>query len=159
MKDETLQNEREEFEKWFVDNRSFLGADALHVPEWFIDQVKNCIWVGWHRRADMQSGNSEVIQDFLRVLDEYPEQLVPINRNSAVVRALRNAAGGNSAQPVTVPDEPWRIEAEKQAEIYGQSFVVFRNGEQPQCADQRKVVISFTDEGLGYPSAPQEPTK
>ncbi len=52
---------------------------------------------------------------------------------------------GNSAQPVTVPDEPWRIEAEKQAEIYGQSFVVFRNGEKPQCADPTKVVISFTD--------------
>lgn len=98
----------------------------------------------------IQSGNSEAIQDFLRVLDEYPEQLVPINRNSAVVRALRNAAGGNSAQPVTVPDESWRIEAEKQAEIYGQSFVVFRNGEQPQCADPTKVVISFTDKGLGH---------
>lgn len=57
---------------------------------------------------------------------------------------------GNSGQPVTVPDEPWRIEAEKQAEIYGQSFVVFRNGEQPQCADPTKVVISFTDKGLGH---------
>ena len=41
-------------------------------------------------------------------------------------RALQS---GNSGQPVTVPDESWRIEAEKQAEIYGQSFVVFRNGE------------------------------
>jgi Lar family restriction alleviation protein len=51
----------------------------------------------WNRRA-LQSGNSEAIQDFLRVLDEYPEQLVPINRNSAVVRALRNATVGNSAQ-------------------------------------------------------------
>lgn len=57
---------------------------------------------------------------------------------------------GNSAQPVTVPDESRRIEAEKQAEIYGQSFVVFRNGEQPQCADPTKVVISFTDKGLGH---------
>lgn len=60
---------------------------------------------------------------------------------------------GNSEQPVTVPDESWRIEAEKQAEIYGQSFVVFRNGEQPQCADPTKVVISFTDKGLGHCSS------
>lgn len=55
-----------------------------------------------HRSTTLQSGNSEAIQDFLRVLDEYPEQLVPINRNSAVVRALRNAAVGNSAQPEPV---------------------------------------------------------
>lgn len=33
----------------------------------------------------------EVAADFLTVLDEYPEQLVPINRDSAVVRALRAA--------------------------------------------------------------------
>lgn len=60
---------------------------------------------------------------------------------------------GNSGQPVTVPDESWRIEADKQAEIYEQSFVVFRNGEQPQCADPTKVVISFTDKGLGHRSS------
>ncbi|HBR3055677.1 TPA: DUF551 domain-containing protein, partial [Klebsiella pneumoniae] len=30
----------------------------------------------------------EAAADFLTVLDEYPEQLVPINRDSAVVRAL-----------------------------------------------------------------------
>ena len=33
----------------------------------------------------------EAVVDFLIVLDEYPEQLVPINRDSAVVRALRAA--------------------------------------------------------------------
>nr|DAI75655.1 MAG TPA: hypothetical protein [Caudoviricetes sp.] len=33
----------------------------------------------------------EAVVDFLTVLDEYPEQLVPINRDSAVVRALRAA--------------------------------------------------------------------
>ncbi|MDV0624573.1 DUF551 domain-containing protein [Klebsiella variicola subsp. variicola] len=33
----------------------------------------------------------EAAADFLTVLDEYPEQLVPINRDSAVVRALRAA--------------------------------------------------------------------
>lgn len=33
----------------------------------------------------------ETVADFLTVLDEYPERLVPINRDSAVVRALRAA--------------------------------------------------------------------
>lgn len=33
----------------------------------------------------------EAVVDFLTVLDEYPEQLVPINRDSAVVRTLRAA--------------------------------------------------------------------
>lgn len=33
----------------------------------------------------------EAAADFLTVLDEYPEQLVPINRDSAAVRALRAA--------------------------------------------------------------------
>ncbi len=65
---------------------------------------------GWNARAAIQSGNSEAIQDFLRVLDEYPEQLVPINRESSAVRALRNAACGNSGQVpagyVLVPVEP-----------------------------------------------------
>ena len=59
---------------------------------------------------------------------------------------------GNS--PV-VPD--WQAKAEKLAELYGSSFVVFRNGESPQCADPSKVIISFTDEGLGHGSAaPQQ---
>ena len=40
----------------------------------------------------------EAAADFLTVLDEYPERLVPINRDSAVVRALRAAmlGGGKS---------------------------------------------------------------
>lgn len=33
----------------------------------------------------------ETVADFLTVLDEYPERLVPLNRDSAVVRALRAA--------------------------------------------------------------------
>ncbi|HGG8724434.1 TPA: hypothetical protein ACJJY1_001666 [Enterobacter cloacae] len=59
---------------------------------------------------------------------------------------------GNS--PV-IPD--WQAKAEKLAELHGISFVVFRNGESPQCADPSKVIISFTDEGLGHDSAaPQQ---
>ncbi len=33
----------------------------------------------------------DAMSDLLAVLDEYPEQLVPINRDSAVVRACRAA--------------------------------------------------------------------
>lgn len=59
---------------------------------------------------------------------------------------------GNS--PV-IPD--WQAKAEKLAELHGCSFVVFRNGESPQCADPSKVIISFTDEGLGHgAAAPQQ---
>ena len=52
------------------------------------------------------------------------------------------------AQPVAVPD--WHSEADQLAALHGLSFVVFRHGEQPQCADPTKVMISFTDKGLGY---------
>ena len=40
----------------------------------------------------------ETVADFLTVLDEYTERLVPINRDSAVVRALR-AAMLNGGKP------------------------------------------------------------
>ncbi|EJN1171401.1 hypothetical protein SFF81_000817 [Salmonella enterica] len=59
--------------------------------------------------------------------------------------AMLHGAAGNS--PV-IPD--WQAKAEKMAELHGTSFVVFRNGESPQCADPSKVIISFTDEGLGH---------
>lgn len=52
------------------------------------------------------------------------------------------------AQPVAMPD--WHSEGDQLAALHGVSFVVFRHGEQPQCADPTKVMISFTDKGLGY---------
>ena len=65
----------------------------------------------------------------------------------------QQAVTGNS--PVS-PDG-WKVEAERLAEIHGCSFVVFRHGAEPQCADPAKVIISFTDEGLGHHSAaPQQ---
>lgn len=71
-----------------------------------------------------------------------------------ITRCACNQAGNS---PV-IPDG-WQVEAEKLAEMYGMSFVLFRHGEAPQCADPTKVVISFTDKGLGHdtlPAAPQE---
>ncbi|HBY6929864.1 TPA: hypothetical protein MI548_00510 [Klebsiella pneumoniae] len=76
-----------------------------------------------------------------------PEDMVEI------MERLLNA--GNS--PAT--SDNWKVEAEKLAEMHGMSFVLFRHGEAPQCADPTKVVISFTDKGLGHdtlPAAPRE---
>ncbi|MDW3573792.1 hypothetical protein N4235_23270 [Enterobacter asburiae] len=68
---------------------------------------------------------------------------------------IAESTSGNS--PV-IPD--WQTQAEKMAELYGSSFVLFRNGESPQCADPSKVIISFTDEGLGHgAAAPQQEAK
>lgn len=55
-----------------------------------------------------------------------------------------------AAQPVS----DWQRDAERMAELHGMSFVVFRNGGEPKCADPTKVRIEFTDKGLGYPAAP-----
>lgn len=65
----------------------------------------------------------------------------------AIYAAYRKT--GNSPE---IPDD-WLAEAERLAEMYGTSFVVFRHGEEAQCADPTKVIISFTDEGLGHHSA------
>ena len=68
---------------------------------------------------------------------------------------FQETVSGNS--PV-IPD--WQTKAEKLAELHGSSFVVFRNGGHPQCADPSKVIISFTDEGLGHgAAAPQQEVK
>lgn len=37
----------------------------------------------------------------------------------------------------------WQQQAEKLAELYGTSFVIFRNGKEPECVDPTKVVLSF----------------
>ncbi|WP_433670438.1 hypothetical protein [Klebsiella michiganensis] len=71
---------------------------------------------------------------------------------------ITRCACGQAGNSPVIP-EGWQVEAEKMAEMYGMSFVLFRHGEAPQCADPTKVVISFTDKGLGHnslPTAPQE---
>ncbi|AUN84423.1 hypothetical protein FYG04_07260 [Klebsiella pneumoniae] len=40
----------------------------------------------------------------------------------------------------------WQQQAEKLAELYGTSFVTFRNGKEPECVDPTKVVLSFDAE-------------
>lgn len=40
----------------------------------------------------------------------------------------------------------WQQQAEKLAELYGASFVIFMNGKEPECLDPTKVVLSFVAE-------------
>ncbi|WP_368082444.1 hypothetical protein ACNFYU_10600 [Klebsiella oxytoca] len=48
----------------------------------------------------------------------------------------------------------WQEHAEKLTELHGMSFVIFRNGQEPECVDPTQVVISFTDKGLGHNTLP-----
>ena len=41
----------------------------------------------------------------------------------------------------------WQQQAEKLAEQYGMSFVIFQNGKEPECTDPTRLAISFIDEG------------
>lgn len=40
----------------------------------------------------------------------------------------------------------WQQQAERLAELHGMSFVIFRNGQEPECADPTRLAISFTSE-------------
>lgn len=74
---------------------------------------------------------------------------------AAMLQGAEPVSQRDSLNSQVIPD--WQSEAEKMAELHGSSFVVFRSGETPRCADPSKVVITFTDEGLGYCSAtPQQ---
>lgn len=73
------------------------------------------------------------------------------NLKECFYEALKVAMRNSPAAPVApVAPDVWRVEAERLAELHGCSFVVFRHGGEPQCADPTKVIISFTDKGLGY---------
>lgn len=111
----------------------------------------------WMRVA-YEAGNSPVIPGAEQRIADAVELL-----KKAAPAMLADNSGpdgplaGRLKSPV-IPDG-WQVEAEKLAEMHGMSFVLFRHGEAPQCADPTKVVISFTDKGLGYdslPAAPQE---
>ncbi|BCT18496.1 hypothetical protein [Enterobacter asburiae] len=92
---------------------------------------------------------AEVCEGFaLRYIGHGPAHKSGVRIGDRLYTAMLHGADGNS--PV-IPD--WQAKAEKLAELYGVSFVVFRNGESPQCADPSKVVISFTEEGLGHGAA------
>lgn len=62
----------------------------------------------------------------------------------------------------TAPSAPvlcspaYHDEAKRLAELHGMSFVVFRHGEAPTVADPTRVIIGFTDKGLGHDTAPAQ---
>lgn len=95
----------------------------------------------------LPSQGSNEVNEAAWILHDQLTKLGPLNGHQfnnlkgcfyeALKVAMRNS-------PV-MPD--WLAEAEKMAELRGSSFVLFRSGESPQCADPSKVVISFADEG------------
>ncbi|HGA2240446.1 TPA: hypothetical protein ACIRVD_002068 [Enterobacter roggenkampii] len=110
------------------------------------DEMKDFAWDIWNacRAAMLQGADGTLIGEGTR---NHPEDNLDMVDHSCDANEKGNL-------PV-IPD--WQTQAEKMAELYGSSFVLFRNGESPQCADPTKVIISFTDEGLGHGSAaPQQ---
>ncbi|EPP1401202.1 DUF551 domain-containing protein [Klebsiella oxytoca] len=94
------------------------------------------------------------IEDLIARCTDFDEMTLEMDREEfaalrRMITKLRQA--GNS--PV-IP-EGWQVEAEKLAEMHGMSFVLFRHGEAPKCADPTKVVISFTDIRFGHDTEPQ----
>ncbi|MDA8498751.1 hypothetical protein [Citrobacter sp. Igbk 17] len=98
-------------------------------------------WFGreWHEHYQHNQYTTAAKQ----TLGVMAESAWKAGRSAAILQA------GNS--PVAM--DGWKVEAERLAEIHGCSFVVFRHGEEPQCSDPTKVIISFTDKGLGYSDA------
>ena len=127
-------------------------AVEYHGTQQLRERIARTIRAAMLQGAD---GNSPVIPDGLRLAlsnagiaaPESDEMLAATCEKNiqALVTWVKERQPFKSA---VIPD--WQAEAEKMAEIHGSSFVVFRNGESPQCADPTKVIISFTDEGLGH---------
>ncbi|EAA9470671.1 hypothetical protein DP531_09295 [Salmonella enterica] len=138
--------------------------DAMEMDDDFDSAFEHGKAVGWNAyRAAMLQGAEPVTTDYKLPFDQWlSQQTGTIDVECGCVMTevffhwLRVAYdAGNS--PV-IPD--WQTKAEKLAELHGSSFVVFRNGGHPQCADPSKVIISFTDEGLGHgAAAPQQEVK
>lgn len=119
---------------WMYKGRRVGGGCA----EWYNRALDDC------RAAMLQGADGTLIGEGTR---NHPEDNLDMVDHSCDANEKGNL-------PV-IPD--WQTQAEKMAELYGSSFVLFRNGESPQCADPTKVIISFTDEGLGHGSAaPQQ---
>ncbi|SAE98309.1 Uncharacterised protein [Enterobacter cloacae] len=107
--------------------------DAMEMDDDFDSAFEHGKAVGWNAyRAAMLQGARNHPEDNLDMVDH-------------------SGDANDKANSPLIPD--WQTQAEKMAELYGSSFVLFRNGESPQCADPTKVIISFTDEGLGHGSA------
>lgn len=129
------------------------------VPELMVDWQENEFSAGWNAcRAAM-------LQEFQKSAGA--EEICRNKENVQVMHTKSPAQSDccpaqNSVSPAQDGNSPatsdnWQVEAEKLAEMHGMSFVLFRHGEAPQCADPTKVVISFTDKGLGHDALPAAP--
>ncbi|EMW0832856.1 hypothetical protein AAEK16_000416 [Enterobacter roggenkampii] len=150
---------------WLWSHRKHPSEVTLVRPE-DDEKAGGAHWSGWSCQvlyAAPPAPASVPDEDLLHMAASAIEDLLS-NKDSSgagvwadVPAKLRRAAmlqGADGNSPV-IPD--WQAKAEKMAEIHGTSFVVFRNGESPQCVEPSKVIISFTDEGLGHGSAaPQQ---
>lgn len=128
--------------------------DAMKMDDDFDSAFEHGKAVGWNAyRAAMLQG-AEPVTTAYKLRDA-----VEIIRSSGIaIDAEKILAERDALNSPVIPD--WQAKAEKLAELHGSSFVVFRNGESPQCADPSKVIISFTDEGFGRDSAaPQQEVK
>lgn len=124
-----------------------------------LQKQKQCIKCG---RVELDAPRAPVLPDERAAFNAWNNDvdcpLAGRDAKSAAWLAWQARAMLQAGNSPVIP-EGWQVEAEKLAEMHGMSFVLFRHGEAPQCADPTKVVISFTDKGLGHdtpPAAPQE---
>ena len=170
------------FEEWLSQQNGVIEVDC--------GCVTTEAFYHWMRVA-YEAGNSPVIPDgyvmvpddlkeaaadLLATLDDYPEQLVPINRDSSVVRALRAAMLAAAPQspgsePATVPGK-WIPVSEQKPDCWCRTcrpvtlndmrFVVCPdcgNKRCPRANDHRNACTRSNEpgqEGSAYPAAPQE---
>ena len=119
------------------------------------EELDQMIW-----KLERDGGMTPKLLSLMRELREVrkaatePAIIVGNGGDALAYRSLiQNFAPGTklyTAPPAPVTPDGWREEAKRLAELHGCSFVVFRHGEESQCADPTKVIISFTDKGLGY---------
>lgn len=150
---------------WLWSHRKHPSEVTLVRPE-DDEKAEASLWSGWSCQAlyaELPTSTPikdhqirELVNELRDIAIEYHGTQQLRERIARTVRAaMLQGTDGNSP---TVPE--WHAEAEKMAELHGISFVVFRNGESPKCADPSKVIISFTDEGIGHGSAaPQQEVK
>lgn len=86
--------------------------------------------------------DEEELRDVRRVGFGEMFSVEPISPNADMCRVIPLYT-----TPPAPVDDGWLVDAKRLAERHGISFVVFRHGDDPQCADPTKVVISLTDKG------------
>lgn len=117
-------------------------SETYKLPSQSSNDVNDASW----KLYDMLTGHGPLNgRQFNNLKECFYEALKVAMRNSPAAPAAPAAPDG------------WKVEAERLAELHGCSFVVFRHGEEPQCSDHTKVIISFTDKGLGYYDAVSAP--